>query len=121
MKNNLNIDIEHLEGRTFIVGREGHIYIDSATVSKHHAQIKIINGRIYLRDLDSTNGTYLIKNNKLVFFEKGYVNPLQPIVVGDQKHVVLDLLAIANNFVATDDNETQVDFDNSEENMLASG
>lgn len=112
MNNHLNIDIDHLEGRTFIVGREGHIYIDSPSVSKHHAQIKIINGKIHLRDLNSTNGTYLLRNNKLVFFEKGYVNPLQPIVVGDQRHVVLDLLAIANNFVATDDDETEVDFDN---------
>lgn len=121
MNDNSNIDIELLEGRTFILGREGHIYIDSTTASKHHAEIKIIKGRIYLRDMNSTNGTYLVKNNKLVFFEKGYVNPLQPIVIGGQKHVVWDLLAIANNFVTSDDSTTEVEFDNLTGNMKVIG
>ena len=29
-------NLELMEGRTFILGREGHIYIDSPTASKHH-------------------------------------------------------------------------------------
>jgi hypothetical protein len=48
------------------LGREGHIYIDSPTVSKRHAEIKITNGKIYRRDLDSTNGTFL--NRKKSWF-----------------------------------------------------
>ncbi len=112
MNNKLDIDLDLLEGRTFILGREGHIYIDSSRVSKHHAQLKIINGKIHLRDLNSTNGTYLVRNNKLVYFEKGFVNPLQSIALGGEKHRVIDLLVIAGNFVATDDSETEVDIDN---------
>ena len=104
--------IELMEGRTFVVGREGHIYINSLSVSKRHAEIKIINGRIYLRDLNSTNGTYLLKNKSLVYFEKGYVNPLQPIMIGDQMHTVESLLAIASEFVASDDSPTHVNFTN---------
>ncbi len=96
MNNILNEEIKLNEGRAYIIGREGHIYLDSPTVSKQHAEIKIINGRIYLRDLNSTNGTYLVKSNSLVYFEEGYVNPLQPIVIGNQKHIVQSLLAIAN-------------------------
>ncbi len=116
-----NIDIESLEGRTFILGREGHIYIDSSTASKHHAEIRIFNGRIHLRDLDSTNGTYLIRNNKLVFFEKGYVNPLQPVVIGDQKYVIWDLLSIANDFVALDDAPTEIELGSTIQTVQGSG
>ena len=51
--------VKRLESRTYIIGREGHIYINDPTVSKQHAEIQIINGEVYLRDLDSTNGTFL--------------------------------------------------------------
>ncbi len=112
MNKSLNIEIGLLEGRTYLLGREGHIYIDSPMVSKHHAEIKIIKGRIYLRDLNSTNGTYLLKNNRLVYFDEGYVSPLQPIVVGDQKHTMQALLAVASDFLASDDSPTLVNFTN---------
>lgn len=112
MNDKLNVDIGLMEGRTYLLGREGHIYIDSPMVSKQHAEIKIINGRIYLRDLNSTNGTYLFKNNRLVYFDEGYVSPLQSIVIGDQKHTIQSLLAIASDFVALDDSLTQVNFTN---------
>ena len=99
-----------MEGRTFVVGREGHIYISSPTASKRHAEIIIIDGRIYLRDLNSTNGTYLLKNKRLVHFEEGYVNPLQPIMIGNQMHTIKRLLAIASDFIAADDSPTQANF-----------
>ena len=112
MKNNRSLNLELMEGRTFILGREGHIYIDSTTASKHHAEIRIIDGKIYLRDLESTNGTFLVKNKTLVQFEEGYVNPLQPIVIGGQKYIIQDLLAIASDFVAdTDATKTVVEVD----------
>jgi len=101
-----------VEGRTFVVGREGHIYINSPTASKRHAEIKIINGKIYLRDLNSTNGTYLLKNKRLVHFEEGYVNPPQPIMIGNQMHTIQSLLAIASDFTASDDSPTQPNFAN---------
>ena len=103
MKSNQSLNLELMEGRTFILGREGHIYIDSTTASKHHAEIKIIDGKIYLRDLGSTNGTFLRKNKTLVRFEEGFVNPLQPIVIGGQTYVINKLLEIANDFVASVD------------------
>jgi pSer/pThr/pTyr-binding forkhead associated (FHA) protein len=109
MNNNV---IKLVEGRTFVVGREGHIYINSSTASKRHAEIKIIDGRIYLRDLKSTNGTYLLKNKRLVHFEEGYVNPLQPIMIGNQMHTIESLLAIASDFIVSDDTPTQANFTN---------
>ena len=98
-----------MEGRIFILGREGHIFIDSPTASKYHAEISIIDGDVYLRDLDSTNGTFLLKKNVLTPFEKGYVDPQQSIVIGGKALAIQDLLAIAKNFVAVDDAAIEVE------------
>ena len=82
-----------MEGRAFIVGREALIYINDPSVSKQHAEIKIIDGRIRLRDLNSTNGTYLVKNKTLVRFQEGYVKPNQAIVIGSRQYTIQGLLA----------------------------
>ena len=89
-----------MENRTYIIGREGHIYINHPTVSKRHAEIQIINGEVYLRDLGSTNGTFLIKNQRLVPFVEGYVQLHQMIVLGNKQHSVKDLLETAGAFAA---------------------
>ena len=102
-------NLELMEGRTFILGREGHIYVDSPTASKHHAEIRIENGKVTLRDLKSTNGTFLLKNKTLVPFQEGVVNPKQPIVIGRHCYVIQDLLAIASDFVAIDENITRME------------
>jgi hypothetical protein len=109
MTDNQRASLESMEGRSFILGREGHIYIDSPTASKHHAELRIENGRVYLRDLKSTNGTFLLKHNSLIPFREGYLNYKQSIVIGRQAYVIRDLLAIASDFVAVDDNTTHVD------------
>ena len=106
-KNRLNFKL--MEGRAFIIGREGHIYIDSSIASKNHAEIRVSRGKILLRDLGSTNGTYLIKNNKKVFFEKGEVSLEQKVIIGGKVNSVRGLLEIANDFVTDDDAETEFD------------
>ena len=109
MKKSDRVNLELMEGRRFILGREGHIYIDSPTASKHHAELKIEAGRIYLRDLNSTNGTHLLKNETPVRIDEGYVNPKQTVVIGKHRYVIEDLLAIARDYVIVDDNKTQTD------------
>ena len=107
MSNRLSEDFGLLDGHTYILGREGdvyiedHIYINSPSVSRQHAAIKIKNGRIYLRDLNSTNGTYLIENDSLVPFKEGYVSPSQPIVIGEVKCTINGLLAITGVYSAS--------------------
>ena len=113
MSRNSGQDILAMEGKTFIIGREGHIYIDSGSASKHHAEIKVIDGKIHLRDLNSTNGTYLIKNKSLVHFDQGYVNPMQPVMIGDKIYRASELLAIAGEFYSGDDAVTEVNVFNS--------
>ena len=101
MSNRLSEDFGLVDGHTYIIGREGdvyiedHIYINSPSVSRRHAAMKIKNGRIYLCDLDSTNGTYLMENDSLVPFKEGYVSPSQPIAIGHVKCTINSLLAIA--------------------------
>ncbi len=115
------VNLEPLEGRIFILGRDGHIYIDSKTASKQHAEIRIINGRIRLRDLDSTNGTYLLKNRKLVQFTEGFVNPLQPVIIGSKPYIINDLLKIATSFTAGDTDDTEIETGGESGQEAASG
>lgn len=98
-----------MEGRIFILGREGHIFIDSATASKHHAEITITNGVVYLRDLDSTNGTFLLKKGRRVPFDEGYVDLQQSIEIGGKLLAIKNLLSIVKDFASVDDAETEVE------------
>ena len=96
----MNEELERIENRTYVIGREGHIYINDPTVSKQHAEIQVINGEIYLRDLASTNGTFLVKNQRLVPFKEGYVQIRQTVVLGNRHYTIQQLLEIAGAFAA---------------------
>lgn len=96
----MNEELKRIESRTYVIGREGHIYINDPTVSKQHAEIQVINGEIYLRDLGSTNGTYLVKNQRLVAFKEGYVQIHQAVVLGNRHYTIQQLLEIAGAFAA---------------------
>ena len=82
-----------VDGQAYIIGRSGDICVDSPTISKRHAAIIIKNGSVFLRDLNSTNGTYLLNDDTLVNFKEGYVTPNQSIVLGNVKCTVYSLLA----------------------------
>ncbi len=109
--NRADLNLRLIEGRSFIIGRQGHIFIDSITASNHHAEIRIANQKIYLRDLDSTNGSYLLQNGSRHRFTKGYVKPQQIVVIGDQPHTVSELLSIARNFGELDGARTEIQLD----------
>lgn len=96
----MNEELKRIESRTYVIGREGHIYINDPTVSKQHAEIQVINGEIYLKDLNSTNGTYLVKNQRLVTFKEGYVQINQAVVLGNRHYTIHQLLEIAGAFAA---------------------
>lgn len=96
----MNEELKRIESRTYVIGREGHIYINDPTVSKQHAEIQVINGEIYLRDLESTNGTFLVKNQRLVAFREGYVQINQAVVLGNRHYTIQQLLEIAGAFAA---------------------
>jgi len=93
MNNSTPIGIGFMEGKTYIVGREGHIYVNDPSVSRQHAEIKFIDGRIRLRDLNSRNGTYVLKTNQRVQVQEEYVQPNQTIALGLLQCTVQSLLA----------------------------
>ena len=94
MKNQTHTEAGYPDGKSYIVGRDGHIKLDDLSASRGHAEIKFINGRIYLRDLSSTNGTYLVKkNDTLVPFEEGFLSPNQLLMIGSHTYTIKSLLA----------------------------
>lgn len=105
MKNSEKLEVRELEGQTFVIGREGHIYIDGPGISRQHAEIKFIDGRIRLRDLGSTNGLYLLRNRKLIPFQEGYVQPHQPVVIANKKYTVKKLLETMGIFTEYNEDE----------------
>jgi pSer/pThr/pTyr-binding forkhead associated (FHA) protein len=109
MKTNPGLKIELLEGRTYILGRQGHIYLDSPTASKQHAEISIRGGKVFLRDLNSRNGISVMENEKLVKFKSGQVELNQAIVIGKRTYVIKDLLTFVSDFVEADDNTTRLE------------
>jgi pSer/pThr/pTyr-binding forkhead associated (FHA) protein len=100
MPANIQGELKKIESRTYVIGREGHIYLNDPAASKRHAEIRIMNDEIYLRDLGSTNGIYLVKNQKLIRFIEGYVQLNQTIVLGNTRYTISDLLEIAGEFAA---------------------
>lgn len=44
-------------------GEDAHMRLDSSTVSRHHARLQVAKGgRIWIKDLDSTSGTFVAGN-----------------------------------------------------------
>ena len=103
MNNSLDVNIDFMEGRTFIVGREGHIYIKDKSVSRKHAAIEFIDGEIRMRDLDSTNGTYVVKDSSVVQFKEAIVKPQHTVVLGKKMYTVQSLLEIIGFFATYSD------------------
>jgi hypothetical protein len=115
MSSSLSKDWGLTEGQTYVISRtgpvcmEGHIYINSPTVSSSHAELKIKNGRVYLRDLDSTNGIYIVDNDSLISFKEGYVKPNQLIVIGKVRCTIQSLIATVGVYSAPENNTLDID------------
>ena len=84
-----------LDGQTYIIGREGDVYIEDHIYINTPLSADLC-------DLDSVNGTYLIENdNLLVPFKEGYVSPCQPIAIGHVKCTIKSLLEISGVYSAS--------------------
>jgi pSer/pThr/pTyr-binding forkhead associated (FHA) protein len=78
--------------RRLVIGRKGDIVLDHPSVSRKHASIYVSKKGIYLQDLNSTNGTFLVKNNRLIIFPEGYVQLNQHISFGKLRRSIQQLL-----------------------------
>ena len=89
-----------IEDRSYTIGRDGQIRINDPSLSRCHAEIKFIDGKIRLRDLCSVNGTYLVTNNKLIGISECYVAPGQRVIMGSKQYTVKALLAVVGIYVS---------------------
>ncbi|MGR8920533.1 MAG: transposase [Gammaproteobacteria bacterium] len=78
--------------QTYIIGRAGEVTLYDDTVSRKHAALEVEGEVLFLRDLDSRNGTYEIRDKELVPFRAGTVLPDQVFAFGECVRSVRQLL-----------------------------
>lgn len=81
--------------KTYVIGRKGQIEIVHKTTSAQHARLTINEGALYLADLNSTNGTYIIEDGRRKRFTEGYIHLSQLLSFGSNVCSVRELLARA--------------------------
>lgn len=84
-----------MEKSRYIIGRAGDITLYDDTVSRRHASLDIDDGAMVLKDLDSRNGTYEIRDKKLVPFRGGVVTADQVFAFGECVRSIRQLLNAA--------------------------
>ncbi|HED36587.1 MAG TPA: FHA domain-containing protein [Gammaproteobacteria bacterium] len=84
-----------MEDKTYVIGRHGHIQLFDKTTSARHAELVVTNNQLYLTDLNSTNGTYLIEPGKRKRFTEGYISLDQTLSFGRHVCTVRELVARA--------------------------
>lgn len=85
---------------TYTIGRKGDIKLNDSAVSRNHAKLVVSPFEIYIKDLDSMNGIFLVKNNRLIRFYEGYVQLNQSIVIGSHQYTVSQLINMADKHAA---------------------
>lgn len=65
-----------MKNSAWLIGRTdanyGHILLDEDTISGNHATLNYQDGKFYLIDNNSTNGTFLIYNNETIQLNQHY-------------------------------------------------
>lgn len=68
------------------------IVIENQTVSREHATLTITDGRIVVTDLNSSSGTYLLRDEQLSRVSYHEVSDTDTILFGNERCLVRDLL-----------------------------
>jgi pSer/pThr/pTyr-binding forkhead associated (FHA) protein len=84
-----------MENKTYIIGRQGNIRLFDKTTSSRHAELVVLNNQLYLTDLDSTNGTFIMNQGERKPFKEGYIELEQTLSFGKQVCTVRELIARA--------------------------
>lgn len=78
--------------KSYTIGRAGDITLYDDTVSRRHAMLEVEGEVLFLRDLDSRNGTFEIRDQTLVPFSGGEVHIDQVFAFGECVRSVAQLL-----------------------------
>lgn len=81
--------------KSYVIGRKGQIQLLDKTTSSKHAELAFMDDRLYLTDLGSTNGTYLVDHGKKKRFKEGYIEMDQIVSFGNYICSVKELVARA--------------------------
>ncbi len=84
-----------MENRTYVIGRRGNIQLFDKTTSARHAELVVLDNQLYLTDLNSTNGTFLLEQGSKKPFKQGYVELDQTLAFGEHICSVRELVARA--------------------------
>ena len=87
--------VKKMQDKTYIIGRKGSICVSDKTASARHAELVILKDTMYLTDLNSTNGTFIMENGELKPFKEGYISLDQTLSFGDHICSVRELIARA--------------------------
>ena len=79
--------------KSYIIGRAGDISLYDDTVSRRHARLDVDGDECFLTDLESRNGTYLIRDKQLLPFTKGRVTEHQVFAFGECVRTMTQLLS----------------------------
>ena len=76
-----------------MIGREGQIYLHDPYVSRRHAEIRLHNGRITMRDLDSGNGISIYRDGEYRPFKSAYVKEDDRVLIGSNSYSIYELIS----------------------------
>lgn len=68
------------------------IWLQHETISRDHAAIDVLKGELFMRDLGSSNGTFLDQGGMRMPFIEGYVEVNQIVYFGDCQCSIRELL-----------------------------
>ena len=91
---------DFIAGRPCSIGRNGHIRIEDPSLSRGHAELRLVDGKIRLRDLGSTNGTFLFMHGIPIGVDECYVTPDQYVALGSKKYSIKALLAMVGVYLS---------------------
>lgn len=86
--------------RKYIIGRKGDIRLSDKSVSRQHAELTVSHDEIRLRDLNSANGIYIVKNKRLIRFFDGFVQLNQAVVIGSRQYSIHQLISMVSSHAA---------------------
>jgi pSer/pThr/pTyr-binding forkhead associated (FHA) protein len=69
-----------------------YIGLEDRRVSRRHAEIYVLDDRIFVRDLGSKNGTFVLEQGRVHRITEGYVRPQQIVSFGGRLERVASLL-----------------------------
>ena len=108
-----------IEGKPCVIGRDAQIRIDDPSLSRGHADIRFVDGKVILRDLESTNGTYLDIGGQFEQISEAVVYPDQVVALGSKKYRIKALLAQVGIYASyTEDVGLVIEFSDSDQETV---